>query len=100
MGAWRVGAWARDARPDRQARAETHAVMSKFLFSLPDSQSRSQYVHHFCDRSQTLSGHISVIIDGPPENSSDLERAPGARSNGDEFSGGPSIVTEKWPLKV
>ena len=37
---------------------------------------------------------------GPPENSSDLERAPGARSNGDEFSGGPSIVTEIWPLKV
>ena len=55
----------------------------------------------FCDRSQTtLSGHISVTIDGPPENSSDLERAPGARSNGDEFSGGPSIVTEIWPLKV
>ena len=24
------------------------------------TQSRSQYVHHFCDRSQTLSGHISV----------------------------------------
>ena len=31
-------------------------------------------------------------IDGPPENSSDLERAPGARSIGEEFSGGPSIV--------
>jgi hypothetical protein len=31
-------------------------------------------------------------IDGAPENSSDLERAPGARSIGEEFSGGPSIV--------
>ena len=31
---------------------------------LVDVQSRSQYVHHFCDRSQTLSlsGHISVKI--------------------------------------
>ena len=76
-------------------------VVGPFRFPVAtNAQSRSQYVHHFCDRSQTLSGHISVIVDGPPENSSDLERAPGARSNGDEFSGGPSIVTEKWPLKV
>ena len=32
--------------------------------------------------------------DGPPENLSDLERAPGARSIADEFSGGPSIANE------
>ena len=45
--------------------------------------------------SDFVSGHISVTktIDGPPENSSELERAPGARSKGDELSGGPSIVT-------
>ena len=33
-----------------------------------------------------------LTIDGPPENSSDLERAAAARSIADEFSGGPSIV--------
>ena len=45
--------------------------------------------------------NLEHCIDGPPpENSSDLERGPGPRSNGDEFSGGPSIVTEIWPLKV
>ena len=43
---------------------------------------------------------ISVTIDGPPENSSPFERGPGPRSKSEEFSGGPSIVTEIWPLKV
>ena len=33
-----------------------------------------------------------LTIDGPPENSSDLERAAAARSIADELSGGPSIV--------
>ena len=35
-----------------------------------------------------------LTIDGPPENSTDLERAAAARSIDDEFSGGPSIVNE------
>ena len=36
---------------------------------------RSQYVYHFCRRSQTLGGHISVTIGLQTKNSSDLERA-------------------------
>ena len=36
-----------------------------------------------------------LTTDGPPEISSDLERAPGAHSIADEFLGGPSIVNEQ-----
>ena len=35
-----------------------------------------------------------LTIDGPPENSADLERGPGPRSIADEVSGGPSIVSK------
>ena len=34
------------------------------------------------------------MLDGPPEISSDSERAPGARSIADEFSGGPSSINQ------
>ena len=34
------------------------------------------------------------MLDGPPEISSDSERAPVARSIADEFSGGPSSVNQ------
>ena len=34
------------------------------------------------------------MLDGPPENSSDSERAGPARSIADEFSGGPSSVNK------
>ena len=43
-----------------------------------------------------LTSHLCnfLIIDGPPENSSTIDRAGPARSKSDEFSGGPSIVHE------
>ena len=43
------------------------------------------YVYHFFPRYQTLSGHISINKMIRNENSSDLERAPGARSIAVEF---------------
>ena len=47
---------------------------------------RSQYVYHFCRRSQTLGGHISVTIGIQTKNSSDLERAaPAAARSGDRL---------------
>ena len=42
-------------------------------------------IYHFCRRSQTLGGHISVTIGLQTKNSSDLERAAAARSIADEF---------------
>ena len=61
---------------------------------------RSQYVYHFCDRSQTLGGHISVTIGLQTKNSADLERGAAPRSFAAEFFVCNPIVTEIWPPKV
>ena len=54
--------------------------------------SGSQKVQHVFDGFKYNCESSSLTIDGPPENSSDLERAGAARSIDDKFSGGPSIV--------
>ena len=56
------------------------------------SDSGSQKVQHVFDGFKYNCESSSLTIDGPPENSSDLERAGAARSIDDKFSGGPSIV--------
>ena len=56
-------------------RPHTHGAYCNILHGW-----RSQYVYHFCDRSQTSSGHISINKRGALKNSADMERAPGARS--------------------
>ena len=61
---------------------------------------RSQYVYHFCDRSQTLSGHISINKRGASKNYAAIDRAPGARSKSDEFSLRIILFIEIWTLKV
>ena len=49
-------------------------------------QSRSQYVHHFCEG--VLSSHLPsrLLATRTFENSTDLERGAAPRSIGDEFS--------------
>ena len=54
--------------------------------------SGSHKVQHFFNAISLKIKAKLLTIDGPPENSSDLERAAAARSIADEFSGGPSIV--------
>ena len=56
--------------------------------------SESQKVQHYLDTISHRFGYRELMLDGPPENSSDSERAPGARSITDEFSGGPSSVNK------
>ena len=57
--------------------------------------SGSQKVQHECENRLTSHLRNLLSIDGPPENSSAIDRAPGARSKSDEVSGGPSIVHEQ-----
>ena len=58
----------------------------------PDSGSHK--VQHYLNAISLKIEASLLTIDGPPENSSELERALGARSIADEFSGGPSIVSK------
>ena len=60
--------------------------------SLHEIDSGSHKVQHFFNAISLKIKANLLTIDGPPENSSDLERAAAARSIADEFSGGPSIV--------
>ena len=62
--------------------------MSLYVFL----DSGSHKVQHFFNAISLKIKANLLTIDGPPENSSDLERAAAARSIADEFSGGPSIV--------
>ena len=57
-------------------------------------ESGSQKVQHDLHAISLKIEASLLSIDGPPENSTDLERAAAARSIDDEFSGGPSIVNE------
>ena len=70
------------------------------LCGLPVVDSGSHKVQHFFNAISLKIKASLLTIDGPPENSSDLERAHCARSNGDEFSGGPSMFTEIWRCEV
>ena len=56
--------------------------------------SGSQKVQHYLDTISHRCGYRELMLDGPPENSSDSERAGPARSIADEFSGGPSILSK------
>ena len=57
-----------------------------------DNDSGSHKVQHYLHVISHNIKNISRTIRCTPENSSDLERAPGARSIGDEFSGVHIIV--------
>ena len=57
-------------------------------------------MQHAFDGFKKILESSSLTIDGPPENSSDLERAGPARSIADEFSGGPSIARKLQRCEV
>ena len=61
---------------------------------------RSQYVYHFCDRSQTLSGHISITKMIHNKNSSDLSWGTVPQSIAGEFLLWIILFIEISSLKV
>ena len=63
-------------------------------------QSRSQYVHHFCDGFKTLINHSSSP--GPVEikNSSAIDWGAAPRSKTDEFGISTSLGDELWLIEV
>ena len=66
---------------------------SRWLYGMRNAylqDSRSQMVERECEKPSFSQLRSSLTIDGPPKNSSAIERAPGARSKSEEFSGGPS----------
>eukprot|EP00966_Prymnesium_polylepis_P009883 227911-Prymnesium_polylepis.1 len=71
----KTGGWA-------LTRIKQYTILSTLAMGTPDPQK----VQHPFQRFQAKIKLISRTIECTPENSSDLERAPGARSIGDEFS--------------
>ena len=61
---------------------------------------RSQYVYHFCDRSQTLNGHISIIKLIHNKSYAAIDRGAAPRSKTVEFLLWIILVIEIWRLKV
>ena len=56
-----------------------------------ETESGSQKVQHDLHAISLKIEASLLTIDGPPENSTDLERAAAARLIDDEFSGGPQV---------
>ena len=79
-------------RPSGEAENKAFSTDMAALESVPESG--SQKVQHDLHAISLKIEASLLTIDGPPENSTDLERAAAARSIDDEFSGGPSIVNE------
>ena len=68
--------------------------------SLSTTGWRSQYVYHFCDRSQTLSGHILINKRGASQNYAAIDWGTVPQLKSVEFLEAPLLFIGIWPLKV
>ena len=73
--------------------------MGRIWARTTDAGWRSQYVYHFCDRFQTLSGHISMTkMIHNKKNVAAIDRGAAPRSKSDEFLSETLLVNELTPV--